>query len=172
MKKYFVHIILLLAGVFMLSGCFDIKREIKFFPNGGGTETAYITLDKDFYDKMQVLAGMDQKWKKKLDTLSNNMLLEASFRADVMKTSGTSVKDIVITELPDGGKQIFLQYSFDEPVVLVKIIKEATNRYSNGLNIIYDIIKFIDEEGNLKFKNTVRNASRTFDDSLALRYQA
>ena len=53
--------------------------------------------------------------EKRQDTLNNNTLLESGFRADVMKTSGTSVKDLVLTDLPDGGKQITLTYSFDEP---------------------------------------------------------
>ena len=49
-----------------------------------------------------------------------------------------------------------------------RIVKEASFRYTNGLNIIYNILKFTEDEGGLKFKNTIRNASRQFDDSLAL----
>lgn len=167
-KKNLVSLLLLITACTLFTGCFDISRSIKFFPNGGGTETAVITFNKDFFNKIQLLASQDTKWKKRADTLNNNTLLEAGFRADVMRTSGTSVKDLIITDLPDGGKQITLTYSFDEPSVLVRIVKEASFRYTNGLNIIYDLLKFTEDESGLKFKNTVRNASRQFDDSLAL----
>src|SRR5437867_413532 len=100
MKKYFISILFLFTITILFTGCFDVKREIKFYPNGGGTENVTITFDKDFFDKMQLLAAQDPKWKKRLDTLNNNTLFEAGFRADVMKTSGTSVKDIIITDLP------------------------------------------------------------------------
>lgn len=168
MKKYISGFILFMVAIVTFDGCFDINREIKFFPNGGGSENLKVTLDKVFFDRMQTLAAMDPKWKKKLDTLSNNMLLESGFRNDVQKTGGISIKELFVTDLPDGGKQISMQYLFDDPSVLVKIAKDATFRYGNGLNIIYNILKFTDEDGLLKFKNTVRNSSRQFDDSLAL----
>ena len=168
MKKYFISLLFLTTACTFFTGCFDINRSIKFFPNGGGTETAVITFNKDFFNKIQLLASQDPKWKKRADTLNNNTLFEAGFRADVMRTSGTSVKDLIITDLPDGGKQVTLTYTFDEPSVLVRIVKEATSRYTNGLNIIYDLLKFTEDESGLKFKNTVRNASRQFDDSLSL----
>ncbi len=167
-KKYFISIFMFFTAAVMFTGCFDVRREIKFFPNGGGEENMTITFDKDFFDKMQTLANMDPKWKKRLDTLNNNITLQSGFRADVMRTSGTSVRDVIITDLPDGGKQISLQYSFDEPSCLTRIVKETTFRYTNQLNIVYDILKFTEDESGLRFKNTVRNASRAFDDSLAM----
>ncbi len=167
MKKYFTGLFLFFASFALFTGCFDAKREIKFYPNGGGEENLTVTLDKDFFSKMQTLASADPAWKRKLDTLNDNILLESEFRADVQRTSGTSVKDLVITDLPEGGKLIALHYTFDDPSCLTRIVKETTNRYSNQLNIIYDILKFTEDESGLKFKNTVRNASRSFDDTVA-----
>lgn len=169
MKKYFIGLFFIFTSCILFTGCFDAKREIKFFPNGGGEENLTVTLDKDFFDKMQTLASLQPVWKKKLDTLNNNTLLESEFRADVQRTSGTSVKELVITDLPDGGKQILLHYTFDEPNCLTRLVKETTTRYSNQLNIIFNILKFTDDENGLRFKNVVRNASRAFDDSVAQR---
>ena len=167
MKKYFTVIFFVFTSSILLTGCFDAKREIKFFPNGGGEENLTVTLDKDFFNKMQTLASLAPQWKKRLDTLNDNTWLESEFRADVQRTSGTSVKELLITDLPDGGKQISLHYTFDEPACLTRLVKETTFRYSNQLNIVYNILKFTEDESGLKFKNTVRNASRAFDDSVA-----
>ena len=59
MKNLFVKFIILFASAAAFIGCFDVKREIKMFPNGGGTENVTVTLDKDFFDKMHTLASID-----------------------------------------------------------------------------------------------------------------
>jgi hypothetical protein len=153
-----------------ISGCFDIRREIKFYPNGGGIEKLYITLDKAFFDTFQLLASYDQtgRQKKKLDSLMNNELLQRGILTDVLKTGGTSVKDVLVTDKNDGSKEIYIEYTFDEPAALTKIVKEATYSFSNQLNINFSTLKFYDEPDKIRFKYVVRNATRSFDDSLAL----
>ena len=71
MKNVLVKSLVLFTFALFLSGCFDVKREIKMFPNGGGTENVTVTLDKDFFDKMQTLASVDNsgRWKRKLDII-------------------------------------------------------------------------------------------------------
>lgn len=157
------------ASAFILTGCFDVKREIKMYPNGGGTENVTITLDKDFFDKMQTLASVDNsgRWKHKLDTLMNNDLLENGVRADIQRTPGTSIKDLVVTNKDDGSKQITVQYTFDDPSVLIKIMKEVTYSFSNQLPVNFATMKFLDENGNLTFKYVTRKAERSFDDAQA-----
>src|SRR4030095_3933648 len=157
----------LLVFSFLSSGCFDVKREIKMHPDGTGLENMYINLDADFFSKMQTLAQIDNKgkWKKRLDTLNDNSLLENGIRTDVQRTPGTSIKELTVTSNPDGSKQIYLQYSFDEPTVLAKIVKELTFSFSNQLPIQFTAIKFLyDDEGYLLFKHTTRKAERYYDD--------
>jgi hypothetical protein len=162
--------ILILSAVclaaFFSSGCFDVKREIRLNPDGTGLENMYITLDAEFFEKMESLASTDKtgRWKKKLDSLKNNGLLEAGITADVQRVGGTSIKELKITDNPDGSKEIYLQYSFDEPNVLVKIMKEGTFSWSNQLPVQFSTIKFQDDNGNLTFKHTTRKAERSFDD--------
>lgn len=170
MKKVLIKSLVLFTLAFVLTGCFDIKRDIKMFPNGGGTENVIVTLDKDFFDKMQTLASVDNsgRWKRKLDTLMNNDLLQNGVRADIQRTPGTSIKELVVTTKDDGSKQISIQYSFDDPGVLVKIIKEATFSFSNQLPVSFASMKFLDENGNLTFKYVTRKAERSFSDSLAM----
>lgn len=162
--------ILILSAVclaaFFSSGCFDVKREIRLNPDGTGLENMYITLDAEFFEKMESLASTDKtgRWKKKLDSLKNNGLLEAGITTDVQRVGGTSIKELKITDNPDGSKEIYLQYSFDEPNVLVKIMKEGTFSWSNQLPVQFSIIKFLDDNGNLTFKHTTRKAERSFDD--------
>ncbi len=170
MKKIFVNLLVFTAALFILSGCFDVKRDIKMYPNGTGMENVTVTLDKDFFDKMQTLASLDAsgRWKKKLDTLMNNTLLENGTRADIMRTSGTSLKELTVTNKDDGGKEIAFQYFFDDPGVLVKIIKETTFSISNQLPVSIASVKFLDENGNLTFKYISRKADRSIGDSLAV----
>jgi len=59
-------------------------------------------------------------------------------------------------------------YMFDEPTALTNIVKQTTFSFSNQLNIIFNTVKFIDDQGILRFKEVIRNASRAYDDSLAL----
>ena len=149
-----------------LYGCFDITREIKINPDGTGLENMHVTLDKELLDKMENVASMDKtgKWRKKVDTLNDNGLLENMIRASVQRIGGTSIKELVVTTKPDGSKEIYLQYSFDEPTILVKVIKEGTFMFSNRLPVQFSTIKFLDDEGNLTFKHTTRKAERSFDD--------
>ncbi|HEY3251165.1 MAG TPA: hypothetical protein VGK25_08610 [Ignavibacteria bacterium] len=164
----YICFFLLLLFSFFSSGCFDVKREIKMYPDGTGLENMYIYLDADFYSKMQTLAQIDTKgkWKKKLDTLNDNSLLEGGIRTDVQRTPGTSIKELVVTSKSDGSKEIYLQYSFDEPNVLAKIVKELTYSFSNQLPIQFTSIKFLYDEANLTFKHTTRKAERYYDDEL------
>jgi hypothetical protein len=156
--------------MFTISGCFDIKRDIKIYPNGSGIEKMHVTLDKEFFDIMQTYASMDptKKARKKLDTLNDNTLFNNGLTADVQRTPGLALKDLIITNTTDGGKEISITYIFDDPSAILRIITEATYSFSNQLNIIYSTLKFFDEGDKLRFKSVVRNASRSFDDSLAL----
>lgn len=150
------------------SGCFDVKREIKMNPDGTGLENMYITLDKDFFDKMHSLADLDKtgKWKKKLDSLSDDGIIDRGITASLQRVGGTSLKELKVTPGTDGSKQIYLQYSFDEPGVIAKVVKEGTYFWSNQLPVIWNTIKFQYEEDNLTFKQTIRKAERSFDDEL------
>jgi hypothetical protein len=151
---------------FIFSGCFDMKREIKMNPDGTGLENMYITLDKDFFDKMQMLVASDKtgRWKGKLDTVNDNGWLENGIRNEIQKVGGTSIKELVVTVNPDGSKQIYMQYSFDDPTVWVKIIKAGLFAWTNELPVQFSTIKFQDDNGNLTFKHTTRKAERSFDD--------
>ena len=170
MKRSIIKYVLLLTAVFIISGCFDIKREIKIYPNGGGVEKMYVVMDKEFFDVMKTYASMDPtgRARKKLDTLNDNTLLNWGLTADLQRTPGLSLKDLIITNLPEGAKQIYIQYSFDEPTAILRVIKEVTYSFSNQLNVVYSTLKFFDEGDKLRYKSVVRNASRSFDDSLAL----
>jgi hypothetical protein len=156
--------------MFTISGCFDINRDIKIYPNGGGVEKMSVTLDKEFFELMKTFASLDPtgRAKHKLDTLNDNSLLDRGLTADLQRTPGTSLKDLFITNLSDGGKQISFTYTFDDPSALIRIIKEGTFSFSNQLNVIYATLKFIDDGETIKYKSVVRNASRSYDDSLAL----
>lgn len=167
--KKIQHIFILSAvclAAFFSSGCFDVKREIRLNPDGTGLENMYVTFDAEFFEKMETLASTDKtgRWRKKLDTLKNNGLLENGITADIQRVGGTSLKELKITDNQDGSKQIYIQYSFDEPNVLVKVIKECTFSWSNQLPVQFSTIKFLDDNGNLTFKHTTRKAERSFDD--------
>jgi hypothetical protein len=170
MKFLILKIFIVFFAAITISGCFDIRREIKFYPNGGGIEKLYITLEKSFFDTFQTFASYDQtgKQKRKLDSLMNNELLQRGILTDVLRTGGTSVKDVLVTDKSDGSKVIYIEYTFDDPASLTKIVKEATYSFSNQLNINFSTLKFYDEPDKIRFKYIVRNASRSFDDSLAL----
>jgi len=165
---YFV-LTLFLASLVFLTGCFDVKREIKMYPNGSGLENIYVTLDNEFFEKMRTLAEIDKtgKWRKKLDTMNDNTLLENGIKMDIQKVGGTSIQELKITSKEDGSKEIFIQYFFDEPSVLIKVTNEATFSWSNQVPVQFTILKFIyDDEGNLTYKLTTRKAERYFNDEL------
>ena len=133
--KYFP----IFAVLIFITGCFDVRREIKMYPNGGGVENVYVTLDKQFFEKFQEYAALDQtgRAKKTLDSLNDDYLLEGGITAGILRTPGVSLKEFKITNGPDGSKDIYFQYIFDDPAVLLNIIKEVTYPFSNQLNITF-----------------------------------
>jgi len=165
-KYFFLSILILFIFSFVSSGCFDVKREIKMYPNGSGIEDMYVTMDADFFSKMETLAQIDKRgrWKKKLDSLKDNNLMINGITADVQRTSGTSIKILTVTDNPDGSKLLHLQYFFDEPNVLTRIVKELTFSFSNQLPVQFCTVKFMYDESNLTFKHTTRKAERYIDD--------
>ena len=154
--------------LFISSGCFDVKREIVMNPDGSGDENLYVTLDKEFFERMDILATSDAtgKWKKRADSVKNNSMIEDRIKMDMGRVGGTSVKEVKVTTNADGTKEIFLQYHFDEPIVLLKVIKECTFSWSNQLPVQFSTLKFQYDEGDLFFKHTTRKAERSFDDEL------
>jgi hypothetical protein len=170
MKKLSIRILILLALVMSFSGCFDVQRDIKMYPNGGGVEEIRVMLDKDFFDTFETYASTDQtgRAKKKLDTLKDNLLFYSGLMTDVQRTPGISVQELLITDKDGGAKEIYIKYTFDEPQALIDIVSEATFSFSNQLNIIWQTMKFLQDENDLKFKYVIRKANRAFDDELAL----
>ena len=170
MKKLSFKILILLAFTVSVSGCFDVQRDIKMYPNGGGVEEIRVMLDKDFFDTFETYASTDQtgRARKKLDSLKDNVLLYNGVMTDLQRTSGTSIKDLVITDKEGGAKEIYIKYTFDDPQVLLNIVKEATFSFSNQINIIWETIKFLQDDDNLKFRFVMRKANRAYDDELAL----
>ncbi len=168
MKRLSIKIFVLLALTLSVSGCFDVQRDIKMYPNGGGVEELRVTLDKDFFDTFQTYVGSDQTGRAKgeLDTLQDNVIFYNGLMADLQKTPGTSIQDLLITD-KDGGKEIYIKYTFDDPQALVNIIKEGTFRYTNQLNIIWETVKFLQDDNSLKFKYFIRKANRAFNDEVA-----
>lgn len=159
----FLPVILLIS-----SGCFDVRRDIKMNPDGSGDENLYVTLDKEFFERMNILATSDVtgKWKKRADSVNDNSMIENRIKMDMGRVGGTSVKEVKVTSNADGTKEIFLQYHFDEPIVLLKVIKECTFSWSNQLPVQFSTLKFQYDEGDLFFKHTTRKAERSFDDEL------
>ena len=137
-------------------------------PDGSGDENLYVTLDKEFFERMDILATSDAtgKWKKRADSVKDNSMIEDRIKMDMGRVGGTSVKEVKVTNNADGTKEIFLQYHFDEPIVLLKVIKECTFSWSNQLPVQFSTLKFQYDEGDLFFKHTTRKANRSFDDEL------
>jgi len=164
----FILLSFLPVFLFISSGCFDVKREIVMNPDGSGDENLYVTLDKEFFERMNILATSDAtgKWKKRADSVNDNTMIENRIRMDMGRVGGTSVKEVKVTSNADGTKEIFLQYHFDEPIVLLKVIKECTFSWSNQLPVQFSTLKFQYDEGDLFFKHTTRKAERSFDDEL------
>jgi hypothetical protein len=164
----FILLSFLPVFLFISSGCFDVKREIVMNPDGSGDENLYVTLDKEFFERMNILATSDAtgKWKKRADSVNDNTMIENRIKMDMGRVGGTSVKEVKVTSNADGTKEIFLQYHFDEPIVLLKVIKECTFSWSNQLPVQFSTLKFQYDEGDLFFKHTTRKAERSFDDEL------
>lgn len=170
MNSKAVKFIIISSLIISLYGCFEVRREIKMYPNGGGVEKIYITLDKDFYNTFQTYVSADNtgRARAKLDSLLDNQLLESGLITDIQRTPGTSIQDIKITGKPDGSKEIYIHYIFDEPLSLLKIVKETTFSFSNQLPVSFSTMKFFDEGDKLRFKYVIRQANRSFDDSVTL----
>lgn len=168
MRSIIIKALLLSILAITVSGCFDVRREIKFYPNGSGVEKMYISLDKSFFDTFQAFSSQDVSGRQKrtLDTLLNSDLLQRGVYASVQRTPGTSIKDIIVTNKDDGSKEIYIEYIFDDPSVITKIIKELSFSFSNQLNVNFATLKFYEEPDKVRFKYVVRNASRAFNDSL------
>lgn len=164
----FIFLLVLPVILFISSGCFDVKREIQMNPDGSGMENIYVTLDKEFFERMNILATSDVsgKWKKRNDSVNNNSMIEDRIKMDMQRVGGTSVKDVKVTSKDDGSKEVFMQYHFDEPSVLLKVIKECTFSWSNQLPVQFSTLKFQYDEADLLFKHTTRKAERSFDDEL------
>lgn len=169
MKQSFIKYLILFSFLISIAGCFDVKREIKFYPNGGGQEKIYISVGKDFIDLMQTYAGQDQSGnaKNKLDTLMDSDKLQPALYSELQKTPGISLKDCIITNKNDGSKDIYILYTFDEPSAIVKIVSSMTNWFATNPQVVYSSVKFTQESGNVKFREIIRNASRAFSDELA-----
>lgn len=157
------------ALIFLLlfTSCFDAKREIKMYPDGSGIENITIIFDYQLLEKVEKLAELDKsgEWKKHSQRLRDNSLLEQSIREAVQKIPGTSIKELSVSD-SEGLKKIFLQYSFDDPLIWSKISTGLLYEYSNKKSVSYTTIKFLDDEGKLSFKHTTRLAERAFDNEL------
>ncbi len=165
-KLFFLS--LLIFTFLSSSGCFDVRIEVKMYPNGTGYEEIFVTLDADFYSNLQNLASIDNtgKWKKKLDSLNDDYLIEKRITTDVERTPGTSIKDLKVTSKENGSKEIYLQFFFDEPEVIGNICRELLYDYSNQTPVIFTTIKFLYDEGDLTYKHVTRKAERYIDDEL------
>lgn len=163
-RKYF----LLLLFLPLLSGCVDITRDIKLFPNGSGSDKVSFTIDKSVFDTYQTYIAQDQSGKARdqFNLLGNSTLFQNKMTEAIQKISGVSLKDLTVTDKPDGSKAVSIYYTFDDPQALVAAVRQISGPFSNGLNVNYTTIKFFDEGDKLRFKNVLRNATRSFDDSL------
>lgn len=157
----FLFLFFLLAS----QGCFDIRREIKIYPNGSGEEKIYVTISKGTIDMLSNYNGSNMAIKKQIVLLTGDVM-QSEITANIQHAPGISLKDVQLTTSPDGSKEIFIHYTFDEPTALVRTIKEMTYNLSNLQNVNFTLLKFTDEGEEVKFKYLLRNASRGFDEEL------
>ncbi|MFI5145383.1 MAG: hypothetical protein ACHQJ4_07280 [Ignavibacteria bacterium] len=169
MKESIIKYLVLFSFLVSFAGCFDVKREIKLYPNGGGEEKIHITLDKEFFEVLNTYASQDQtgKAKEKLAIVSVNENFQPKIYGELLKTGNTSVQDCTITDKPDGSKEIYIDYTFDEPNAIIRVVGSLTNWFANNPEVVYSGSKFTDESGVIKYKNFYKNASRAFNDDLA-----
>jgi trypsin-like peptidase len=169
MKKSLLYCFLIFCLV-STQGCFDIKREIKIFPNGSGEEKISVTVESSVADILKTYAAEDKtgKGQKILNFLMNNDLLQSELTVDMQKMPGISLKEVQISPKDNGSKEILIRYTFDAPATLVRVVKETTNFLSNEQNVSFTLLKFFDEGDAVRFRYLLRNASRGYDDSLAL----
>jgi hypothetical protein len=170
MKKQSLLYCLLIICLAAAGGCFDIKREIKIYPNGSGEEKIYVTIESSTADILKTYASEDKtgKGQRDLNLLMNNDLLQNELTINMQKMPGISVKEVQITSKDNGSKDIFIRYTFDVPATLIRVVKETTYFLSNEQNVSFTLLKFFDEGDAIRFKYVLRNASRTYDDSLGL----
>lgn len=168
MKKIIFSFTLLLLALMFLTGCIDIKRDIKIYPNGTGLESATITLSPQFYEILKSYAELDNSGnaKKYLSILNDESQLIQTITSDFQKATGTQMKDLKVNTLQDGSKEIYLEYIFDNPQVLLGVVKTLSFPYTNKLNVIWSTLKFMDDNTKLSFKWVIRKADRSFSDSL------
>lgn len=170
MKKTVYLYLFLFIVAFLFQGCFDVKREIKFYPNGSGTEKITVTLDRSLFNLFPsyVLADNTGRAKKLSGIINDDTQLYKWLTASMQRSAGTQVTNLLVTDKSDESKEIIIEYMFDEPGSLLKVMKETTFDFSNQLNVSFSTLKFFLEDEDLTFKHVIRNANRSFDDSLAL----
>jgi len=154
----------LIALLITSQGCFDIRREIKIYPNGSGEERIYVTIAKPTVDILNNYSGSNMGIKKLALLLSNEAIMQQDISTNIQHAPGISLKEVRVTTGPDDSKDILVHYTFDEPSALVRTIKEMTFNMSNMQNVNFTLLKFSDEDDELKFKYILRNASRSYDD--------
>ncbi len=169
MRESILRYLVLFSFLISIAGCFDVKRDIKIYPNGGGEEKMYITLDKEFFEVLQTYAAQDPtgKAKEKLAIVSVNEVFQPKLYSEMLKTGNTSIQDCIITDKPNGSKEIYIDYTFDDPSAIVRMVSSATNWFSTNPEVVYSASKFTDESGLVRYKNFYKNASRAFNDDLA-----
>lgn len=170
MKKIIYLIPFLFVQLLLFQGCFNVNREIKFYPNGSGVEKVTVTLDKSLFDLFPSYVKADNtgKARKLSDLINDDIQLNNWVRTSMQRAGGTLVTNLLITNRSDGSKDIIIEYNFDDPSSLLKVIKETTYDLSNQLNVSIATLKFFLEDDNLTFKHVIRNANRSFDDDIAL----
>ena len=170
MKSTSPRFFLLLIALSTLSGCFDVKREIKFYPNGGGYEKVYITVDNSVAEGLRALASQGgTEWAQKmLDIMADNGNWQQNIMNQMQRAPGISVKEVQVTPKGDGSREIYIYYVFDAPSALIRTVKETTFDFSNQQNVAFTSLKFLDEGDQLGFKYLLRNASRAYDNEAAL----
>lgn len=170
MKNKIIKFAVLFSIALTFTSCINVKRDIKFYPNGSGTETVIISFDKSFFDTFETYASLDNSGNAHalLKIISDNTLWQNTILTDLQKTSGTSVKELSVVQLENGGKEIIITYTFDEPTAIIRSVKEVTFPFTNKTNVIWATLKFLDDKDKLKFKYVLRKAERSFSDSIGL----
>ena len=123
-----------------------------------------------FYEILKTYAELDNSGnaKRYQNVLTDDSQLMQTITSDFQKATGTQMKDLKVTTLQDGSKEIYLEYVFDDPQVLFRMAKTVTYPYTNKQNVIWSTQKFTDEGTKLRFKCVMRKADRSFSDSLGL----
>ena len=168
MKTTIIKFLLLIPLIFSLSGCFDVKREISYFANGGGEEKLAITIDKEFFTTLQSFASQEgnSRIRSMLDTVMTDDLLQPRLYKEVQKAINTSIKEVIIKVNPDGSKEIDINYSFDDPACIVRIVSAATGWFATNPELVYSSAKFSIDSGEVRFRQSIISAFRAFNYDL------